>query len=100
MLVQRLLRCTGVNGIGPGFHDTVFSQHQDEAFRENTMAAEEKPKIPLPKDWTGIVRSAVLNVIGLAQYATAYTPYGQFIQPNISTEKTRALKLGKLYNLN
>ncbi len=26
--------------------------------------------------------------------------YGQFIQPNISTEKTRALKLGKLYNLN
>ncbi|MCH7688483.1 MAG: hypothetical protein IH899_17670 [Planctomycetes bacterium] len=37
------------------------------------MAAEEKPKIPLPKDWTGNVRSAVLHVIGLAQFATAYT---------------------------
>ena len=38
------------------------------------MATEGKPKIPLPKAWTGIVRSAVLNVISLAQYATAYTP--------------------------
>ena len=37
------------------------------------MTAKEKPKIPLPKDWTGNVRSAVLHVIGLAQYATAYT---------------------------
>ena len=37
------------------------------------MATEEKPKIPLPKDWTGNVRSAVLHVIGLAQFATAYT---------------------------
>ena len=73
MLVQRLLRCTGVNGNGPGFHDTVFFRHQDEAFRENTMTAKEKPTIPLPKGWTGIVRSAVLNVISLAQYATAYT---------------------------
>ena len=26
--------------------------------------------------------------------------YSTFIQPNISTEKTRALKLAKLYNLN
>ena len=37
------------------------------------MAAEEKPTIPLPKGWTGHVRSAVLHVIGLAQYATVYT---------------------------
>ena len=37
------------------------------------MATEEKPKIPLPKDWTGNVRSAVLHVIGLAQFATAFT---------------------------
>ena len=37
------------------------------------MATEDKPKIPLPKDWTGNVRSAVLHVIGLAQYATAFT---------------------------
>ena len=36
------------------------------------MATEDKPKIPLPKDWTGNVRSAVLHVIGLAQFATAY----------------------------
>ena len=28
------------------------------------------------------------------------TAYGQFIQTNISTEKTRGLKLSKLYNLN
>ncbi len=37
------------------------------------MTAKGKPKIPLPKDWTGNVRSAVLHVIALAQYATAYT---------------------------
>ncbi len=37
------------------------------------MAAEEKSTIPLPKGWTGHVRSAVLHVIGLAQYATVYT---------------------------
>ena len=53
-LVQRLLRCTGVNGNGPGFRDTVFSQHQDEAFRENTMTAKEKPKIPLPCGGPGV----------------------------------------------
>ena len=51
----------------------MFSQHHDEAFRENTMTAKEKPTIPLPKGWTGIVRSAVLHVISLAQYATVYT---------------------------
>jgi DNA-binding transcriptional regulator YiaG len=37
------------------------------------MAKEDEPKIPLPKDWTGNVRSAVLHVISLVQYATAYT---------------------------
>ncbi len=51
----------------------MFSQHQDEAFRENTMTAKEKTTIPLPKGWTGHVRSAALHVIGLAQYATVYT---------------------------
>ena len=65
-----------------GFHDTVFSQHQDDAFWENTMATEGKPKIPLPKGWTGHVRSAVLNVIGLAQYATAYTRSWSANSPN------------------
>ncbi len=31
------------------------------------------PKIPLPKSWTKHVRSAVLHVISLAQYAAVYT---------------------------
>ena len=31
------------------------------------------PQISLPKSWTGHVRSAVLHVITLAQFATAYT---------------------------
>jgi hypothetical protein len=34
---------------------------------------EKPPKIPLPKSWTTHVRSAVLHVIALAQYATVYT---------------------------
>ena len=46
------------------------------------MAAEEKPKIPLPKGWTGHVRSAVLHVIGLAQYATVYTRSWAANSPN------------------
>ena len=46
------------------------------------MTAIEKPKIPLPKGWTGIVRSAVLHVIGLAQYATVYTRSWAANSPN------------------
>ena len=34
---------------------------------------QETPKIPLPKGWKQHVRSAVLHVISLAQYATIYT---------------------------
>ena len=60
----------------------MFSWRPDEAFRENTMAAEEKPKIPLPKGWTGHVRSAVLHIIGLAQYATVYTRSWAANSPN------------------
>ncbi len=37
------------------------------------MAAKKQPTIPLPKSWTKHVRSAMLHVISLAQYATAYT---------------------------
>ena len=38
------------------------------------MAAKKKPPaIPLPKAWTEHVRTAMLHVISLAQYATAYT---------------------------
>ena len=37
------------------------------------MAAKKPPTIPLPKSWTGHVRTAILHVISLAQYATAYT---------------------------
>ena len=46
------------------------------------MTAKEKPRIPLPKDWTGNVRSAVLHVISLAQYATAYTRSWAANSPN------------------
>lgn len=34
---------------------------------------QETPKIPLPRGWKQHVRSAVLHVISLAQYATVYT---------------------------
>ena len=34
---------------------------------------QETPKIPLPKGWKQHVRSAVLHIISLAQYATVYT---------------------------
>ena len=37
------------------------------------MTTRNTPTIPLPKDWHRHVRSAVLHVISLAQYATAYT---------------------------
>ncbi len=46
------------------------------------MAADEEPTIPLPKAWTGHVRSAVLHVIGLAQFATAYTRSWSANSPN------------------
>ena len=35
--------------------------------------ATENPRIPLPKSWSKQVRSALLHVISLAQFATAYT---------------------------
>src|SRR6266478_5290170 len=31
------------------------------------------PKLPLPKSWSGHVRSALLHVVSLAQYAAVYT---------------------------
>jgi transposase InsO family protein len=37
------------------------------------MANQKQPRIPLPKSWTKWVRSALLHVVSLAQYATAYT---------------------------
>lgn len=37
------------------------------------MPALKSTEIPLPKSWTGRVRSAMLHVIGLAQYAAVYT---------------------------
>ena len=33
--------------------------------------SQQTPKIPLPKGWTKQVRSAVLHVLSLAQYAAA-----------------------------
>jgi hypothetical protein len=37
------------------------------------MARPKSPRILLPSSWTKQVRSALLHVISLAQYATAYT---------------------------
>ena len=37
------------------------------------MGTIKKPEVPLPKGWRRHVRSAVLHVISLAQYATVYT---------------------------
>lgn len=37
------------------------------------MSAQNAPRIPLPKSWNKQVRSAMLHVISLAQYATVYT---------------------------
>ncbi len=38
------------------------------------MLSRQSPRIPLPKGWTRHVRSAVLHVISLAQYAAVYSP--------------------------
>ena len=40
---------------------------------EHIMAAKKPPTVPLPKSWSKHVRTAMLHVISLAQYATAYT---------------------------
>jgi hypothetical protein len=37
------------------------------------MTTQQAPTIPLPKAWNQHVRSAVLHVVALGQYATAYT---------------------------
>jgi hypothetical protein len=37
------------------------------------MTTQQPPKIPLPKAWNQHVKSAVLHVVSLAQFATAYT---------------------------
>ena len=37
------------------------------------MSAKNSPQIALPKSWNKHVRSAMLHVISLAQYATVYT---------------------------
>lgn len=37
------------------------------------MEVKNPPRIPLPKSWTRHVRVAMLYVVALAQYATAYT---------------------------
>ena len=37
------------------------------------MSRRKPPRIPLPKSWKRHVRSAMLHVISLAQYATVYT---------------------------
>ena len=39
----------------------------------NATMTTNPPQISLPKSWTSYVRSAILHVISLAQFATAYT---------------------------
>ena len=58
------------------------------------MAAKKQPTIPLPKSWAKHVRSAMLHVISLAQYATAYTrcPEG----PKNSAERQHPVRLKQL----
>jgi hypothetical protein len=56
------------------------------------MTAKEKPKIALPKGWTGNVRSAVLHVIGLAQYATVYTRSWAANSPNEAQSRERSTR--------
>ena len=34
------------------------------------------PKIPLPKGWPASVKSGILHVIALAQFAMTYAPLG------------------------
>ena len=38
------------------------------------MSTQNLPRIPLPKSWNKHVRSSLLHVISLAQFAVAYTP--------------------------
>jgi hypothetical protein len=37
------------------------------------MVAQKTPQIPLPKSWNKHVRSAMLHIISLAQYAAVYS---------------------------
>ena len=37
------------------------------------MSAQTEPRVPLPKSWNKHVRSSLLHVISLAQFAVAYT---------------------------
>ena len=37
------------------------------------MPKDQSPRIPLPKQWPQFVKSAVLRVLSLAQFTTAYT---------------------------
>ena len=37
------------------------------------MPRKPAPKVPLPRHWKNHVKGAILHVISLAQYATAYT---------------------------
>jgi transposase InsO family protein len=46
------------------------------------MAHKQTPKVPLPKDWNKHVRSAILHVFSLAQYAVAYTRSWAANSPN------------------
>ena len=73
VLVHRIL-CRGVTIPNP-LSNLTFSKFSKQAVRsilENRMSRP-KPQIPLPKSWPIHVRAAILQVIALAQVASAYT---------------------------
>ena len=59
--------------LGDSFDVIVFSMHDRDKTSENAMSARNPPRISLPNSWSKQVRSGLLHVIPLAQYATAYT---------------------------
>jgi hypothetical protein len=52
------------------------------------------PTIPLPKNWTGHVKSAMLHVIAPAQYALAYSR--SWAADSINTRVRQAAEIGQL----
>ena len=52
------------------------------------------PTIPLPKNWTGHVKSAMLHVIALAQYAATYSR--SWAADSINTRVRQAAEIDQL----
>ena len=64
---------TALRQLGDTFDVIVFSVDRRTRTVENTISARNPPRISLPKSWCKQVRSGLLHVIALAQYAVLYT---------------------------